>query len=426
MHFRIYLDENVRNKIIFNRKINISMLAKFFKTFQTTDELRALFKLKMLYSQYKPDKRPLDQLAKSMDDLDFCYATLGKVSRSFSVVIRELPEELKDVVAIFYLVLRALDSIEDDTNTDEIVRFQLLKDFHEHLHCDGWNIDGVGDKKDYQILLANFEKVISCFKNLDIKYQQVISEICRQMGEGMTENLDKELYSVQEYDNYCFYVAGLVGVGLTDLFTLSGYEDQSLSDKTELSISMGLFLQKTNIIRDFHGDILEKRTFWPREIWHLYGNNLEEFVVTDSSERMHCLNHMVTNAMTHVNNCLEYLSQIKSQQIFNFCAIPQVMAIATLAEVFNNPELFSSSVKIRKGLTATLIFKTKSFENTLEIFRSMTEEIFKKTELEDPNVSNHVETLQKIKNFTLVNMDLELPVDLTKSKSNYKEKVVLS
>ncbi len=68
-----------------------------------------------------------------MPDLDFCYAVLDKgsvyvtkislsssfsifdpVSRSFAVVIQQLPEMLKDAVCIFYLVLRGLDSVEDD------------------------------------------------------------------------------------------------------------------------------------------------------------------------------------------------------------------------------------------------------------------------------------------------------------------------
>lgn len=35
---------------------------------------------------------------------------------------------------------------------------------------------------------------------------------------------------------------------------------------TELANSMGLFLQKTNIIRDYLEDILEGRVFWPKSV----------------------------------------------------------------------------------------------------------------------------------------------------------------
>ena len=37
-----------------------------------------------------------------------------------------------------------------------------------------------------------------------------------------------------------------------------------------LSNGMGLFLQKTNIIRDYLEDIMEEpapRMFWPRDVW---------------------------------------------------------------------------------------------------------------------------------------------------------------
>lgn len=53
-------------------------------------------------------------------DWRYCYEKLNKVSRSFALVIQQLaqPEqkstELRDAVCIFYLVLRALDTIEDD------------------------------------------------------------------------------------------------------------------------------------------------------------------------------------------------------------------------------------------------------------------------------------------------------------------------
>ncbi len=75
------------------------------------------------------------------------------------------------------------------------------------------------------------------------------------------------LETVSEYDLYCHYVAGLVGEGLSRLFAASGKEAAYVGSQLELSNSMGLLLQKTNIIRDFREDVDDKRFFWPREIW---------------------------------------------------------------------------------------------------------------------------------------------------------------
>lgn len=49
-----------------------------------------------------------------------------------------------------------------------------------------------------------------------------------------------QVETVDDYDEYCHYVAGLVGLGLSKLFYAAGLEDLA-SDS--LSNSMGLFLQ---------------------------------------------------------------------------------------------------------------------------------------------------------------------------------------
>lgn len=54
-----------------------------------------------------------------------------------------------------------------------------------------------------------------------------------------------------DYDLYCHYVAGLVGIGLSSLFAGSGLEGDEFLKLDDLSNCMGLFLQKTNIIRDY-------------------------------------------------------------------------------------------------------------------------------------------------------------------------------
>lgn len=54
----------------------------------------------------------LPEVPKDLDaDWTWCYQKLVKTSRSFAAVILELSEELRGPVALFYLVLRALDTI---------------------------------------------------------------------------------------------------------------------------------------------------------------------------------------------------------------------------------------------------------------------------------------------------------------------------
>jgi hypothetical protein len=63
-----------------------------------------------------------------------------------------------------------------------------------------------------------------------------------------------------------------------------------------------------------------------------------------------CLNHLVSNAMTHATESLEYMARLRDPQVFRFCAIPQVMAIATLSACYDNPKVFQAVVKIPRSM----------------------------------------------------------------------------
>ena len=109
---------------------------------------------------------------------------------------------------------------------------------------------GFDDEKD---LLEQLPRLLRVFKSLPEPQQQVITDITRRMGEGMASfagaDLTEGTTTMDDYNLYCHYVAGLVGEGLSSLFARSGLEDASLESQLDLANDMGLFLQKTNIIR---------------------------------------------------------------------------------------------------------------------------------------------------------------------------------
>lgn len=157
------------------------------------------------------------------------------------------------------------------------------------------------------------------------------------------------------FDLYCHYVAGLVGEGLSALFAASGKEAPELGDQLTLSNSMGLMLQKTNILRDFREDTDEGRVFWPAEIWKKYVDRPEDLYAPGNEEKaMWALSEMTVDALTHATDALDYLTLLTNQSIFNFCAIPQVMAVATLDLCFMNPKVMKQNIKIRKGYAVSV------------------------------------------------------------------------
>ncbi|CAF3434193.1 unnamed protein product [Rotaria socialis] len=382
------------------------VLKELTSSFLFPTEIIAILKLK--FGGYvKTSKNSLDQLAHTLNDLDFCYATLNKVSRSFALVIQQLPQPLKDSVCIFYLVLRGLDSVEDDMTYPQDKKIFLLHTFYSNLLIDNWSIKDVGDTEDYRILLDNFGKVINVFKLLDKNDQSIISNITLQMGTGMAEYVGKidSIETLTSYNLYCHYVAGLVGHGLSALFVNSGLEDTDLCVHKHLSNSMGLFLQKTNIIRDYLEDLKAGRTWWPKEIWQNYAAYLDEFAKTPNCEKsLECLNHMVLDSFNHVPDVINYLSRLKHRKVLEFCAIPQVMAMATLVELYNNPSVFTSVVKIRKGLTCKLMLNCSTLNEVLHWIYFFITKIEQKIP-KQPSVNAHrmQEVVDQVKNLCDVN-----------------------
>lgn len=347
----------------------------------------------------KVQKLPADACSEQV----WCEDMLTRVSRSFAMVIQQLSPRLRASVCVFYLVLRGLDTVEDDMEAfvgNEEEKLAHLRSFYTYLDVPSWAMRGVG-AGDEALLLEEFGQVVRMYMRLEEDDRAVVADITRRMGEGMADFVSRDLRDGTrddaDYNLYCHYVAGLVGEGLSRLFAATGLEDPRLAQETVMANDMGLFLQKTNIIRDYLEDLVEGRAFWPRSIWEQYVENLWELrgrngpsaAATSAStgepagdpalphqphpKSLACLNHMIANALQHLPQCLRYLSVLKSDDVFRFCAIPQVMAIASLRALANNPKTFAGVVKIRKGQALLLIeqcsSKAQVYTNMLKLAR---------------------------------------------------------
>lgn len=331
--------------------------------------------------------------AKEAPSLKACFEFLEKTSRSFSGVIMELHQELLVPVTLFYLCLRGMDTIEDDMTLPVDEKVPLLRNFHSVVTKEGWSFDGSGPDEKDRFVLVKFHLVIDEFRKLKPEYQEIIADITRQMGNGMADFADSAKHdangvnTIKDYDLYCHYVAGLVGNGLTRLFVQSGLANPALLDRPHLQESMGLFLQKTNIIRDVREDFDEKRRFWPKEIWSKYVTNFEDlFEPANIDMALNCSSDMVLNSLSHADECIFYLAGLKEQSVFNFAAIPQTMAIATLELVFRNPAIFRKNVKITKGQACQIMVEsTQNLRMVCAVFRRFARKIHKKNTPKDLN-----------------------------------------
>ncbi|KAG2098291.1 squalene synthase [Suillus discolor] len=323
-----------------------------------------------------------------------CWKFLDLTSRSFAAVIKELEGDLARTICMYYLIMRGLDTIEDDMTIPDEKKQPILRQFHELTVTPGWNFTENGpDEKDRHLLLE-YHIIVEEVNRLAPQYKTVILDICQKMENGMADYAHKAatngtvyLETIADYDLYCHYVAGLVGEGLTRIWSASGKEASFLCDQLELANSMGLLLQKTNIIRDFREDVEERRFFWPREIWAKYGftEMKDMYEKGDIEHATWIQSGMVLDALRHACDSLDYLHLLKNQSVFVFCAVPASMAMATLALCFMNPEMFQRNIKIRKAEAAQLIMRSTNTREVALIFREYARVIHHKAKPHDPN-----------------------------------------
>ncbi|XP_073484959.1 squalene synthase-like [Aquarana catesbeiana] len=279
-----------------------------------------------------------------------------------------------------------------------VTKIHILKNFYNLLYQPDWRF--MDSKKNTRQVLEGFPAISQEFRNLAVVYQEVIANAAREVADGMAEYLQKQVESVQDLDKYCDYVSCSLTRGLSVILSVSGLEDPIVGEDKRLSNSFGLFMQKTNITRDFLEDQLNGQAFWPKEVWSKYGKNLSDFTKPENSvPALQCLNELITNALQYVPDVLLYLSRLRNKSVFKFCAVPLTMAIATLATCYNNQQVFKRKVKIRKGQAVTLMMDTTDMQAVRAITCQYVEEIYRKIPLTDPSseqTRNILATIRKL------------------------------
>ncbi len=211
-----------------------------------------------------------------MSETHFYEQHLNRVSRSFAFCIARLEGDMRDWVSLSYLLCRLLDTIEDapwDEPAAQTKAFDLFGRFLQELPTEQtvtiWAAAfplaiEEGERK----LLLDAHR---CFQNLHALPEPVKEKIRRPVGamqRGMRHFTAKKerglrLQSLTEVNQYCFFVAGLVGELLTDL-VIQRWPTLPVSRRLYLDAHhFGLFLQKINLLKDQDKDEKEGRYLVP-------------------------------------------------------------------------------------------------------------------------------------------------------------------
>jgi len=312
----------------------------------------------------------------SAADREYQADILQDVSRTFALTIPQLPPELREVVGNAYLLCRIADTIEDDKDLpgetkrefaerfiDVVAGRAAAADFGRDLapRLSSYTPDAERD------LVANTEAVIRITHGFTQRQRDALERCVRIMAEGMAHYQETEtlngLANQPEMDRYCYYVAGVVGEMLTELFcSYSSAIDARHDELMRLSVSFGQALQMTNILKDIWDDRRRGACWLPRDRFAEVGVTLSEVEPgAGGHDFEHCLDELVGIAHGHLQNALRYTLLISAEEagIRKFCLWALGMAVLTLRKIHANPGFSDGQqVKISRRSVKLTIFLT--------------------------------------------------------------------
>ena len=311
------------------------------------------------------DQRQVDQ---------FCQEILPQVSRTFALSIRFLPGHLGRAVLCGYLLCRIADTIEDDPVATVETKTQLLDRF---LACfdNGTLAEAFPDQVHYLEgepahlrLVKNTDLVFTLFRSLPLKSQQTLQRWVTEMVEGMQKFVRLHAHGIriqtlEEYREYCYYVAGTVGYLLTDLW----YEHSPSVDLEtyetlqKTCAAFGEGLQTVNILKDIAWDVEHENSIYiPQQSLVAHGSSHEHLLNPDYLSNNHAaIKSLVELAWSDLDQAAQYILSVPKAAIpiRMFCILPLVFAYGTLRDVTHSTAMLhaNGNVKISRAEVKSLI-----------------------------------------------------------------------
>ncbi len=304
----------------------------------------------------------------------FCQEILPQVSRTFALSIRFLPGNLGRAVLCAYLICRIADTVEDDPaaspQTKTHLLDQLLACFEsahlsEHYPAMVRNVTG---EAAHLTLVQHTDQVFSLYRSLPPASRKSICHWVTEMVEGMQKfvNLHPNgirIQTLDEYREYCYYVAGTVGYLLTELW----YEHSpSVDRKTydtllKTCAAFGEGLQTVNILKDIAWDAEHENSIYiPQQTLLSHGSSHETLLHPEYLPFNHTsIKSLVELAWSDLDQAAEYLLQIPKAAIpiRMFCILPLVFAYGTLRDITGSTAMLhpGGTVKITRAEVKSLI-----------------------------------------------------------------------
>jgi farnesyl-diphosphate farnesyltransferase len=303
---------------------------------------------------------------------------LPHVSRTFALTIPQLPPALSIPVTSAYLLCRIADTIEDEPALSAAETLAFLQRFSAVVGGNG-EPEALARDLEHRLsdrtlpterdLVSNMDRVVRVTAGLGAEQHTAIRRCVELMCYGMPRfqfNASvKGLSRSSDLDDYCYYVAGVVGEMLTDLFCDYSVEiARRRANLSALAASFAQGLQMTNILKDIWEDRSRGACWLPQDVFSRHGVDLADISSDSDDPRFRAgIIDLVAVAHAHLRNALDYTLLIpgKEKGIRRFCLWAIGLAVLTLRKIAHNPG-FSAGAQVK--VTRTAVSMTMLMTNT--------------------------------------------------------------
>lgn len=284
----------------------------------------------------------------------FCREILPAVSRTFALSIRFLPGKLGSAVRCSYLICRIADTIEDDTELTARAKTSLLDlltlsfDDTDAAARLAEHASSLHAHPAYVRLIAHSDLVFAAFRDLPSRTREHVRRWVGEMIGGMRKFVlayphGVRIQSLDEYKEYCYYVAGTVGYLLTDLWyehspSIGAREHAFLRERCR---NFAEALQTVNILKDVARDAeRENAIYIPEELLRAHGSAHATILAPDrANENRAAIAALIQLAWRDLDQATAYVLAIPRRAVaIRFsCALPLLFAYATLRDLARRP-----------------------------------------------------------------------------------------
>lgn len=295
------------------------------------------------------------------------YEMLRNVSRTFSLSIEQLPQELRETVTVAYLLFRISDCLEDHAELVAERKATLLRLWGDIVTGSRPARDLITqiselDDNDPEVYVARRADIVMQYlNNIPEQPRKILASHVYETSQGMARWQEHGPFvnTEEEMDDYMHQVAGRVGYLLTDIFSWYSPAINKIRESLiPLGREFGLALQTVNIIRGLRKDYERGWVFVPATFFEKIGLSREEFFdKTNMDKALSVIKLLVDKAKRHLNNGLTFITLLprKERHIRLFCIWPLLFAVKTLALSRNNPEVLTSETKITRHQVKNIV-----------------------------------------------------------------------